>query len=82
MNVVAGMGRYECLYRQHEGFKAYIDSYMANKDVALSDVLRMRTTQMIAGIYAKELGLDLAELEPSVPEPPKPKKFTIWKESK
>lgn len=76
-NVVVGMKRYERLYREHEGFKTYVDSYMKNKDVALSDVLCMRTTRMIAKIYEKELGIDLTE---PIPEPPKPKRFTIWKE--
>lgn len=79
LTVLAGINRYKKLYELSSGFKQYIDSYITEKEVNLSELLKLRTTKMIAEFYEKELGVVL--LEPIV-VPPKPKKFTIWKESK
>lgn len=78
-NVVAGISRYERLYSLSDNFRWYIDCASESKDISLVRVLSMRSTRMIAKIHAKEVGIDLSK---PMPEPPKPKKFTIWKESK
>lgn len=79
MNVIAGIGKYERLYSLSDNFRWYIDCASENKDMTLVRVLSMRSTRMIAKIHAKEVGIDLSK---PMPETPKPKKFTIWKESK
>ena len=76
-SVIAGIGKYERLYSLSDDFRWYIDCAMENKNMTLIRIMRMRTTQMIAEIHAKELGLDFSK---PIPEPKKPKKFTIWKE--
>lgn len=75
-NVIAGIGKYERLYSMSDNFRWYIDCALENKDMTLVRVLSMRSTRMIAKIHAKEVGIDLSK------PIPKPKKFTIWKESK
>lgn len=78
-NVIAGIGKYERLYSLSDDFRWYIDCALENKDMTLVRVLSMRSTRMIAKIHAKEVGIDLSK---PILEPPKSKKFTIWKESK
>lgn len=68
------LDRYERLYQSSVGFQNYVDSYMSNKDVSLSDVLSMKTTRMIAQFYEKEMGINTETDLPSK------KIFTIWKE--
>lgn len=79
LQVLSCIERYKKLYELSEGFKKYIDSYLEHEDVNMADLLRLKTTKMIADFYEKELGVVL--LEPIV-IPIQPKKFTIWKESK
>lgn len=76
-NVIAGFGKYERLYSLSDNFRWYIDCASENKDMTLVRVLSMKSTRMIARIHAKEVGIDLSK---PIPELPKPKKFTIWKE--
>ena len=78
-NVVAGISKYERLYSLSENFRWYIDCALESKDMTLVRVLSMKSTRMIAKIHAKEVGIDLSK---PIPEALKPKKFTIWKESK
>lgn len=77
MNVVVGIAKYEKLYSLSDDFKWYVDCALENKDMTLVRVLSMRSTRMIAKIHSKEVGIDLSK---PIPEIPKPKKFTIWKE--
>lgn len=78
-NVIDGIEKYERLYSLSDNFRWYIDCALENKDMTLIRILSMRSTRMIAKIHAKEVGIDLSK---PIPEPQKPKKFTIWKESK
>ncbi len=77
INVIAGIGKYERLYSLSDNFRWYIDCASENKDMTLVRLLSMRSTSMIAKIHAKEIGIDLSK---PIPEPSKPKRFTIWKE--
>lgn len=79
ISVIAGIEKYERLYYLSENFRWYVDCASENKDMTLVRVLSMRSTRMIAKIHAKEVGIDLSK---PIPETPKAKKFTIWKESK
>ena len=79
ISVIAGIEKYDRLYYLSENFIWYVDCAMEKKNMTLIRIMRMRTTQMIAEIHARELGLDFSK---PIPEPKKPKKFTIWKESK
>lgn len=51
--VINGMERYERLYSTNKDFKDYVDNYMKNKDVTLSQVLSLKITQMVAEAYEK-----------------------------
>ena len=77
ISVIAGIEKYERLYYLSENFRWYVDCALENKDMTLVRVLSMRSTRMIAKIHSKEVGIDLSK---PIPEIPKPKKFTIWKE--
>lgn len=52
--VINGMERYERLYNTNKDFKDYVDNYMRNKEVTLSQVLSLKITQMVADSYEKE----------------------------
>lgn len=48
------MDKYEELYNTNKDFKDYVDKYMRNKNVTLSQVLSLKITQMVADTYEKE----------------------------
>ena len=51
--VINGMERYEKLYTTNKDFKDYVDNYMKNKNVTLSQVLSLKITQLIADDYER-----------------------------
>lgn len=48
------MDEIEKFYETDKDFRDYVDRYMRNKDVKLSDVLRLRQTQLVAEMYKND----------------------------
>ena len=48
------MNEYEELYNTNKDFKDYVDSYMRNKNVSLSEVLSLKITQNVGDMYRTE----------------------------
>ena len=48
------MSEYEELYNTNKDFKDYVDSYMRNKNVSLSEVLSLKITQNVGDMYRTE----------------------------
>lgn len=48
------MDKYEELYNTNKDFKDYVDSYMRNKTVFLSEVLSLKITQNVGDMYTEE----------------------------
>lgn len=48
------MSKYEELYNTNKDFKDYVDSYMRNKNVSLSEVLSLKITQNVGDMYRTE----------------------------
>lgn len=49
------MDEYEKLYKTNPDFRRYVDQYMRNKDVALSEVLSLKITRIVGDMYTEEL---------------------------
>lgn len=48
------MNKYKELYNTNKDFKDYVDSYMRNKSVSLSEVLSLKITQNVGDMYTEE----------------------------
>ena len=44
------------IYDKNENFKNYVDSYMKNKNMTLSQVLSLKIVHIVADMYVKESG--------------------------
>ena len=49
------MDKYEELYQTNKDFRRYVDQYMRNKNVTLSEVLNLNITRMVGDMYMAEL---------------------------
>jgi len=48
------MDEYEELYKTNKDFRRYVDQYMRNKTVSLSEVLSLKITQNVGDMYKTE----------------------------
>ena len=62
--VIDSMDRYEKLYQSNKDFKNYVDSYMKNKNMTLSQVLSLKIVHIVADMYEKESGTNEKETTP------------------
>lgn len=63
--VIDNMDRYEKLYQSNKDFKNYVDSYMKNKNMTLSQVLSLKIVHIVADMYEKESGTNEKETTPN-----------------
>lgn len=63
--VIDSMDRYEKLYQSNKDFKNYVDSYMKNKNMTLSQVLSLKIVHIVADMYEKESGTNEKETTPN-----------------
>lgn len=49
------VNKYEELYKTNKDFRRYVDKYMRNKKVTLSEVLSLEITRMVGDMYMAEL---------------------------
>ena len=58
------MDRYEKLYQSNKDFKNYVDSYMKNINLTLSQALSLKLVHIVADMYEKESGTNEKETTP------------------
>lgn len=63
--VIESMDKYEKLYQNNSDFKRYVDLYMKNKNMTLSQILSLKIVHIVADTYEKESGTNEKETTPN-----------------
>ena len=53
------------IYEKNADFKRYVDLYMKNKNMTLSQVLSLKIVHIVADMYEKESGTNEKETTPN-----------------